>query len=109
MTATHDDAMLMVQLLRWGTEMGFNDALRVILDDAFDPETAPIDHPSVGTVLYFGEAVATMVKHGLLDRAFLTDLLWVEGIWRRVAPHALKARERAGEPRLFENFEALVS
>jgi hypothetical protein len=49
-----------------------------------------------------------MVKHGLLDRGLVVDFLWVEGIWARVEPHARQAREHANEPRLYENFEALV-
>jgi hypothetical protein len=107
-TATHEDAMLMMQFLRWGSEMGLEDALRTIFSDEFDPETEAMNSPVVGKVLTFGEALATMVKHGLLDRALVVDLLWVEGIWSRVEPHALRSREHSGEPRLFENFEALV-
>ena len=109
MVATVDDAALVVQILRWGTEMGIEDALRAIFAPDFDPDAATTDNPSVGKVLYFGEAVATLVKHDLLDRALLVDLLWVEGIWRQVAPHARFAREESGEPRLYENFEALVA
>ncbi|MGH3732786.1 MAG: hypothetical protein ACRDVC_05330 [Acidimicrobiales bacterium] len=30
MVATHDDAALMVQLMRWGTEMNLDEAYRVI-------------------------------------------------------------------------------
>jgi hypothetical protein len=37
------------------------------------------------------------------------DWLWVDGLWSRVAPAALKVREKFGEPRLFENFEALAT
>jgi hypothetical protein len=108
-SATHEDAMLMVELLRWGTEMGLEDALRTIFSEDFDPEGEPMESPVVGKVLTFGEALATMVKHGLLDRGLLVDLLWVEGIWARVEPHARRARERGNEPRLYENFEALVT
>jgi hypothetical protein len=107
-TATHEDAMLMMQFLRWGSEMGLEDSLRAIFSEDFDPEADAMENPVVGRVLTFGEALATMVKHGLLDRALVVDLLWVEGIWSRVEPHALRVRERSGEPRLYENFEALV-
>jgi len=107
-SATHQDAMLMMQFLRWGTEMGLDDALRAIFSEDFDPEKEVMESPVVATVLTFGEAVATMVKHGLLDRGLLVDLLWVEGIWARVEPHARRARDQENEPRLYENFEALV-
>ena len=30
MAATHEDAMLVVQLLRWGTEMGLDDAVAAV-------------------------------------------------------------------------------
>jgi hypothetical protein len=50
-----------------------------------------------------------MVKHGVLNRELLLDVFWVEGIWSKVAPSALRAREGAGEERLYENFEALAT
>jgi hypothetical protein len=107
-TATHEDAMLMMQFLRWGTELGLDEALRTIFSEDFDPETAPFDSPAVGKALYFGEALATMVKQGVLDRGLVVDLLWVEGIWAKVGHHAQQARTRDNEPRLYENLEALV-
>ena len=107
-SATHEDAMLIVQLLRWGNEMGLEDAFRTIFAEDFDPETEPMDSPAVGKVLTFGETIATLVKHGTLDRGLLIDLLWVEGIWAKVEPHARRARDREDEPRLYENFEALA-
>ncbi len=108
MVATHEDAMLAVQLMRWGAEMGLEDALHTVFTEEFDPD-AVTDDPSVRKVLTFGEVIGTLVKHDLLDRDFLIDLLWVEGMWSRVGPTARRARERASEPRLYENFEALVS
>jgi hypothetical protein len=38
----------------------------------------------------------------------IDDWLWIEGMWSRVGPAALRAREKFGEPRLYENFEALA-
>jgi hypothetical protein len=32
----------------------------------------------------------------------------VRGMWSKVAPAALRAREATGEPRLYENFESLA-
>jgi hypothetical protein len=107
--ATREDAELVVQLLRWGTEMGFDDALRKLFSPDFDPETAPMDNPDVAKVLSFGETVGTLVKHELLDAELVWDLLWIEGIWSKVRRHAVAAREEENEPRLYENFEALVT
>ena len=105
---THDDAVLMVQLAQWGTSMGLEDAIRTILDDDFDPDTAEhIDQP-VLAVLYFGESIGTLVKNGLLSRELVHDWIWVEGLWTRVAPAARKARAQLGEPRLYENLELLA-
>ena len=109
MTATHEDAMLVVQLMRWSTEMGLEEALAAIFAESFDPEATGTHDPSVHKVLFFGETVGTLVKHGVLDRGLLRDLLWVDGIWARVGPRARAARTRDGVPALYENFEALVS
>jgi len=94
--ATREDAYLLVQLLRWGSESGVDQAMRTIFS-------------TVARVLAFGEAVGTLVKHDLLDAELVWDFLWVEGIWTKVSRHALAAREAEHEPRLYENFEALVA
>jgi hypothetical protein len=60
-------------------------------------------------VLGFYETVATLVKNDLLDRELVYDWLWVAGPWDRVGPAAIRARESAGAPNLYENFEALAS
>lgn len=106
--ATREDGALMVQLLSWGTQMGLDEALRRLFAGEYDPEAADMEDPAIGKVLTFGETVGTLVKHDLLDRELVMDLLWVEGIWVKVAPQAKAARQRFGEPRLYENFEALV-
>jgi hypothetical protein len=108
MAATHDDAMLLVQLMRWGNDMGLEKSLSAIFAEDFDPATAPMDDPHIATVLSFGETAGAFVKHGVLDRELLRDVLWVDGIWRQVGPHARRAREIEGQPSLYENLEALV-
>ncbi len=109
MVATYEDANLVVGLMRWGTEMRLEESISVIFSDAFDADDASLNSPDVRKILYFGETVGALVKHNVLDRELLNDLLWVDGIWRKVGPHALRVRERAGEPRLYENFEALAT
>jgi hypothetical protein len=108
MVASREDAALMVQLMRWGTEMGLDESLRVIFGPGWDPETASMEDPAVERVLSFGETAGALVKHGLLARELLVDIFWIDGMWSKVGPHALKAREHEGEPSLYENFEALV-
>lgn len=107
--ATREDATLLVQLMSWGTQMGVDDAMRTLFSEGFDSATAAPDDPAIRTVLTFGETIGTLTKHGVLDRELVLDLIWVQGIWGKVGPHALADRQRMGEPRLFENFEALAA
>ncbi len=108
MPATYDDANLVIQIVRWGTEMGLTDAVVALLADEFDPETASTDDPSVLKVLNFGEVVGTLVNQGVLDRGLVLDMWWMAGLWTRVGPAARRQREHLGEPRLSENFEKLA-
>ena len=106
---TRDDAFLMVELAKWGTALGLGDALPALMNENFDPDAADLGDPNVRTVLQFGESVATLTKHDLLSAELVNDWLWVSGLWSRVGPAALRARESYGEPRLYENFEALAN
>ena len=107
--ASKKDAALMVQLAQWGTAMGMEDALQAIWADDFDPEAASHQDVLVSRVLTWGETIATLTKNGLLDTDLVLDWLWVAGIWKRVSPAALKAREQYGVPQMYENFEALAA
>jgi hypothetical protein len=106
---TRDDAQLMVQLAQWGTALGIQEAMPAVFAEDFDPETADVlGSADVRTILMFGESIGTLVKHDLLSAELVSDWLWIEGLWSRVGPAALRQRERFGEPRLYENFEALA-
>lgn len=107
--ADKQDAALMIQLAQWGSQLGLQDAGRDVFDDSFDPQEADARDEAVNTVLAFGETVGTLTKHGLLDTALVLDWLWVAGLWQRVAPAALKEREKRGVPQLYENFETLAA
>ena len=109
MAGTRDDAMLMVELAKWGSMIGLGDASRAIFADDFDPETAEASDQAVQTHLLFNETIGTLVKNGLLDRDLVYDWLWVKGTWDKVGPAALRAREKAGVPGLYENYEALAA
>ena len=109
MVATYEDAGLIVQLMRWGSEMGLQESLAALFSPDFDAADGAKDSEDVRKVLFFGETVGALVKHNVLDRALLNDLLWIEGIWAQVAAHALYAREQSGVALLYENFEALAS
>jgi hypothetical protein len=108
MTATRDDATLLVQLLRLDAEMGLDDAMSAVFRPTFDA-TSTMDDPNVRKILFFGEAVGAMVKHNVLDLGLIRDVYWFDGLWEKVSAHALAAREMENEPSLYENFELLVS
>jgi hypothetical protein len=109
MAGTHEDAVLVVELAKFGAMIELGEAVGRIFADDFDPETAELGDPAVRTVLGFNETVATLVKNGLLDRDLVLDWLWVAGTWDRVGPAAKRAREQAGVSVLYENFETLAS
>ena len=107
---TREDAQLLIEIARWGTALGIEEVMPALFDETFDPDTADaqIDKP-VRTMLTFGESIGTLVKHDLLSAELVHDWLWIEGMWSRVGPAARRQRERFGEPRLYENFEALAA
>jgi hypothetical protein len=106
---TREDAQLMVQLAQWTTSLGFERLMPELLSDEFDPNTVEVGtSEAVRVCLMIGESIGTLTKHGLLSPELVYDWLWVAGIWERVGPAALKVRETFGEPRLYENFEALA-
>ena len=108
MPATYDDAGLIMQIVRWGTEMGIDDAGEAVFSEDFDAKSASADDLPVSRMLSFFETIGTLVKHDILAKELLLDLWWVPGTWARVGPAAIRERERIGEPRLYENYEALA-
>jgi hypothetical protein len=109
MAGSRDDATLIVELAKWGSMLKLDEASRVIWADDFDPDSAEATDEPIQATLMFHETIGTLVKNGLLDRELVYDWLWVEGAWGRVGPAAMRAREKAGVPQLFENFESLAA
>jgi hypothetical protein len=109
MAGTHEDAVLVVELAKLGAMNGLAKAAGKIFADDFDPDAAELSDPSVRIVLGWNETVATLVKNDLLSRDLVYDWLWVAGTWDRVGPAAVRARDAAGVPVLYENFEALAA
>jgi len=106
---TREDAQLMMQIAQWSTALGVQDAMPLIFADDFDPDTADaMNDEAVRTILTLGESVGTLTKRDLLSAELVHDWLWIEGMWARVGPAALRARDKFEEPRLYENFEALA-
>ena len=109
MAGSHNDALLVVELAKWGSMMGLDEASRTIFADECDPDAVEANDKSIREILVFNETIGTLVKNDLLDRDLVYDWLWVAGAWERVGPAAKRAREKAGVAQLFENFEALAA
>lgn len=107
--ADQHDAQLILQLSQWATQMGMDEATRVVMSESFDPEKATADDPYVGRVLMWYETVGTLTKNKLLDTELVLDWVWVAGVWAKVRQAALAAREKSGVKEMYENFEALAS
>jgi len=107
---TREDAQLMIQIAQWGTALGIEDAMPRIFAEDFDPDSADaMDDDAVRTMLMFCESIGTLTKHELLSAELVNDWLWIGGIWSRIGGAARRQRDRFGEPRLYENFEALAA
>ena len=92
---TREDAQLMLQILQWSGNEGMKDAMGRLLEDDFDPETADAHDDAVSVVLSVGEVIGTFVKHDLLSRELVEDIMWLDGIWAKVGAAALRGPEAA--------------
>lgn len=108
MAGSQQDAILIVELSKWGAMLGVNEASRVIFSEDFNPDDLADNGPHVRTMLTFAETVAILVKNGLLDRELVNDWLSFPAIWQRVGPAALRAREMGGLAALYEGTELLA-
>jgi hypothetical protein len=106
---TREDAQLMVQIAQWGTSLGVPDAMSQVLSDDFDPYEADANDPPIQKILMYAETIGTLVKRELISQELVEDWLWIDGLWARVGPAAIKHREKFEEERLYENFEAMTS
>ena len=71
------------------------------------PSLGSEGYSTASKILGYFETIGTLYKHGLINEELLFDWLWVVPIWERVSGFVLGAREQFGNPRLYENFEAL--
>ena len=109
MTETQEEARLMIELSRWGTDMGLEEALAALFVPDTETSTGGDGDPNARTVLWFFEFVGALVKRDAISLAFVRDVWWIDGIWPLVKDHVLQAREGSGEASLYEHFESMVS
>lgn len=115
--ATHEDAQLLVQLATLFAQGNVREANSWVWSDEFvsDYDEFKKRYPAGSTgfsnvmmTAGYYETIGTLLKHKLINEELLFDWLAVEPIWNRMRPVLLGMREDSGEPRLYENFEALV-
>ena len=114
---THEDAMLMLQMAQLGAVSGMRDATRFLWSDAFEQDYDEFvskyprgsqEYSYVSQICGWYETLGTFYKHKLFNEELLFDWLLVSGVWNRIKGFALGLREEMGEPKLYENFEAMA-
>jgi hypothetical protein len=114
---THEDAVVLLKLYELSGSEGLAKAVRFVFSDdfvndytAFQKKYAPPsdEEDLVFTFAAFFELMGTLWKHKLIDEALLFDWILVPPRWKRVDKFISGFREKMGEKRLFENFEALA-
>ena len=115
---TYEDATLMLQLAQWGAASGVQKGSGFIYSDKFIPDFAEFvkkyppgskNNSKVFNLCGWYETIGTLYKQGLMSEELLFDWLAIHLVWDRVKGICLGAREQSGEPRMFENFEAMAN
>jgi hypothetical protein len=104
-----NEGLLLVELAQWASIAGIDEATAALFDEDFDPDRADARDDEVRKALMWGETLGTLTKNGLIAQELVLDWQWIAGLWARVGKAALASREEHGEPRLYENFEALAN
>jgi hypothetical protein len=113
---THEDALVVVQLARWNTELGVTESIGFLRSGQFDdwqgfksrhgPGTEGYEH--LVKICQFYETVGTLWKHGLINETLLFDWLGISPIWELVKPLVEGDRADRGVTGLWDNFEAMA-
>jgi len=114
---TYNDANVMLQLARWGSEAGLQDAYSFLWSDEFEEDFEAFEKKYPwGTqerkyamvICGWYESLAALWVNGLLNEKLISDWVAVAMVWDRIKNYALGIRERTGEPKIYEHFEALA-
>jgi len=113
----YQDATLMLQLAQWGAALGQNEAMNWMWSDQFIADYAEFvkKYPpgsegfaNASKICGVFETIGTLYKHRLFNEELLFDWLAIDLVWDRIKGFALGVREQTGEPRIYENFEAMA-
>lgn len=114
---TYEDAHLMVQLVRWGTETGLNEATVFVLSDDFLEDFEEFEkkyplgsqeHRYAMNICNWHESLAAFWVNGLMSEKLINDMVAVVMVWARIKNFALGIRDKYGNPSIYEHFEALA-
>ena len=114
---THQDAMVMLNVMQWAALADLNTASRFVWGDDFIEEFKELvekyprgtkEYSYVVLVCGYFETIGTLWKNDLFNEDLLFDWILVAPSWDRLKGFALGLREQIGEKRLYENFEALA-
>jgi hypothetical protein len=107
----------MIQLAQWGSASGVPEAVNWTWSDKFEADFEEFvkKHPpgskgaaKVNKIMGWYETIGTLYKQGLFNEELLFDWLAAYLVWDRLKNIAIGWREQSGEPRMYENFEALA-
>jgi hypothetical protein len=114
---TYEDATIMLQLARWGAEVGNPKAFRFLWSDKFIEDYASFtekypqgtkENQYLNQICGWYETIGALWVNGLFNEKLIGDWLAVDMVWQRVKGFALGVREQVGNPRIYEHFEALA-
>jgi len=115
---TYQDADIMLKMARLGIDMNLGELTGWLFGDQFIPDFAEFtekyppdseEFNKVRTILMWYETLGTLYKQELFNGELLFDWVTVKPFWERLKGFALGQREQSGNPRLYENFEALAN
>jgi hypothetical protein len=108
---------MMLQLAQLASTEHMRKAMNWIWSDAFIPEHREFmrkyprgsgEYGMLSDCLGLNETIGTLHKHRLINEDLLFDWLAISVVWNRVKGVAIGEREAAGNPALWENFEAMA-
>lgn len=114
---THQDAIIMLRLYQLSAIAGLSKAINWMWSDDFITDYAEFikkyprgseGYEKAARICGYYETIGTLYKNGLFNEELLFDWLAVYLVWDRIKDFAIGLREEAGEPRIFENFEAMA-
>lgn len=112
---TYQDATLIIQMAQLGS--GMDTARAWIWSDKFIPDFPEFikkyprgseEYSNVMKICGWMELLGAFYKHKLINEELLFDWLAVDLVWERLKGFAIGVRDKAEDPRLYENFEALA-